>query len=236
MRLGVRNGWLAAASVAGFALVALAARAGPGGSTTRTRGRSRVPPEATISARPPGGASGNPPRGHFHLPWQVIAFVMLASLLLLVIGLLMVFWPQFPDWLRIRRRRSAIRRPVEFAPDDLATQVARTLDSTMSQLAGGQIRDGVILCWHRLEQTAEAAGLRRSPADTSSELADRLLATLPLSEAPLNRLAALYREARFSSHPIPAAAVVQARADLAQLRSELEAASSSTLATGAGRG
>ena len=236
MRFPAATGWLAAASVAGFALVALAARAGPGRSTPRAKGNSGVPRQVTASARPPGAGSGNPPRGHFHLPWQVIALVMLATVLLMVIGLLMVFWPQFLNRLRIGRRRSAIRRPIKFAPDDLATQVARTLASTMSQLAGGQIRDGVILCWHRLEQTAEAAGLRRSPADTSSELADRLLATLPLSEAPLNRLAALYREARFSSHPIPAAAVVQARADLAQLRSELEAASSSTPATGADYG
>jgi len=54
-----------------------------------------------------------------------------------------------------------------------------------------------------------------------------LLATLPLSEEPLSRLTALYREARFSSHPIPAAAVAQAQADLARLRSELERVGSS---------
>jgi hypothetical protein len=94
----------------------------------------------------------------------------------------------------------------------------------MSQVAQGQARDGIILCWHRLEQLAAEAGFARLPADTSTDLAGRLLHALPLSAEPLNRLASLYREARFSSHPLSADAVAQARADLAQLRSELAAA------------
>lgn len=106
----------------------------------------------------------------------------------------------------------------------------------MSQVAGGQVRDGIILCWHRLEQTAEAAGFDRRPADTSTDLASRLLAALPVSPAPMDRLAALYREARFSSHPLGSQAIAQARADLAQLRSELEAASTPVAALRASDG
>jgi hypothetical protein len=180
--------------------------------------------------------TGVPPShsGRIRLPWSLVELLLLAILLVAVIGIAVVLWPELRGRLRSRRRRPRALRPIEPAPDDLIRQVSSTLRTTMSQVAGGQVRDAVILCWRRLEETAEAAGLRRSPADTSSDLAGRLLASMPLSEAPLNRLAALYREARFSSHPISAEAVAQARADLVRLRSELEAAAG--LSTGAGHG
>jgi hypothetical protein len=186
-----------------------------------------------VTTTPQDDLAGVPPsnHGHFRLPWTFIGLLLTAILLLALIAIVVALWPQLRIRLRSRGRRRA-RRPVEPAPDDLIRQVSGTLRTTMSQVTGGQIRDAVILCWHRLEQTAEMAGLRRSPADTSSDLVGRLLASMPVSEAPLNRLAALYREARFSSHPIPAEAVAQARADLGQLRSELEAA----VGLGAGHG
>jgi Domain of unknown function (DUF4129) len=163
-----------------------------------------------------------PPPGHFRLPWSLVELILGATVLLAVIGLGVALWPRMPA-LRLRRRRLGrkLRRPVEQAPDDLVRRVSETLRATASQLAQAQVRDGIILCWHRLEQLAAEAGFARSPADTSTDLASRLLHALPVSPEPLNRLAALYREARFSSHPLGAAAVAQARADLAQLRSEL---------------
>lgn len=221
-RLPAASGWLAAASLAGFTLVALAARAGPAGSGPLPAGGAGTPREPRTSApalvdRP----APSHPNGHsLPVPWSFLELLVAAAVLLAVIWLLVTLGPRLPGW-RSPRRGARPVRPDEPTPDDLARQVSDTLAGTMAQLAGGQIRDAVILCWYRLQQTAEAAGLRRSPADTSAELADRLLATLPLSEEPLNRLAALYREARFSSHPIPDAAVSQARADLARLRSEL---------------
>lgn len=238
MKAKARNGWLAAATLAGFVLVAYAARAQPHRSGVRTVVRTGAPREPSATARPADDQLTNvAPKasGDFRVPWTFIQWVLIATLLLAVLGLAVALWPRFLAWLRSRRRdRRAARPPAEPAPDEVRRRVSSTLRSTMTQVANGQIRDGVILCWHRLEQTAEAAGLRRHPAETSSDLAERLLASLPLSEAPLNRLAALYREARFSSHPIPAEAVAHARADLAQLRSELEAAGS-WAAAGQGR-
>jgi hypothetical protein len=235
VRFRVRNGWLAAAALAGFVLVALAARARP---AQREAGHAAGggPPSGVLTSPPPrneGPIRVPPPdqHHHFRLPWSVIGWLLLGVLIVAVVAIIVTFWPRMSIGRRARRAPGRAR-PIQPAPDDLIRQVSNTLRSTMSQVSGGQIRDGVILCWHRLEQTAEAAGLRRSPADTSSDLVGRLLASMPVSEAPLNRLAALYREARFSSHPIPAEAVAQARSDLAQLRSELEAAAG----LGAGHG
>ena len=233
----MRDGWLAAATLAGFALAALAARAGPdrrglpiGAQPSGALAiRTTPPPRHEGPTRPPP-----PDQHHFQLPWSVIGWLLVGVLLLAVIAITVALWPHLTA--RRRPRRAPGRaRPIEPAPDDLVRQVASTL-RTMSQVPDGQVRDGVILCWRRLEQAAEAAGLRRSPAETSSDLADRLLASMPLSEAPLHRLAELYREARFSTHPIPAEAVAQARADLVQLRSELETAAELGAELGTGHG
>lgn len=235
LRLGPAHGW-AAVTLAAFTLVALTARARPGPAEAYVAVRPSSPPPPRSSATPLSDLTGTPPSGsdRFRLPWSLIELLLLAVLLLAVIGMAVVLWPQLRARGRRLRRRPRARPTFELAPDDLIRQVSATLRTAMSQVAGGQVRDAVILCWRRLEETAEAAGLRRSPADTSSDLVDRLLASMPLSEAPLTRLAALYREARFSSHPISAEAVGQARADLARLRSELEAAAGRP--AGAGHG
>jgi hypothetical protein len=224
VRFPAATGWLAAASLTGFALVALAARAGPSSyGSGPAAGEHGTPSGLITSPSPPVDQPAfSHPNGHaLGVPWSFLGLVVGSLLLLAVIALLVALVPRLPRWQRPRRRRPRPVQPVEPAPDDLVRQVSDTLAATMSQLAGGQIRDAVILCWHRLQQAVDAAGLPRSPADTSAELVERLLATLPLSEQPLRRLAALYSEARFSSHPIPDSAVTQARADLARLRSEL---------------
>ncbi|HST46642.1 DUF4129 domain-containing protein [Jatrophihabitans sp.] len=224
MRFPAATGWLAAASVAGFALVALAARARPTSlGTDSVAGARGTPSPTVVTAPPPVDLAGRPPpRSHFfHMPWSFLGLVLAGVLMLAVIALLVALVPRLPSWQRRPRPRRAPGPSVDPAPDDLARQVSDTLAAALSGLGGSHIRDAVILCWHRLQQAVDAAGLRRVPADTSSELVERLLATLPLSEEPLHRLAALYREARFSSHPISDSAVAQARADLARLRSEL---------------
>lgn len=217
------SGWLAAASLAGFVLVALAARSRPGSSGAPVGGGFGTPHAPRTSAAVPVDRPvlSHPNGRGVPVPWSFLGLLLAAAALLAVIWLVVVLGPRLPGWPRPRRGPRPVH-PDEPTPADLARQVSDTLAGTMAQLAGGQIRDAVILCWYRLQQTAEAAGLRRSPSDTPAELAEKLLATLPLSEEPLSRLTALYREARFSSHPIPAAAVVQAQADLARLRSELE--------------
>lgn len=227
MKFNAGNGGLAAAALTGFLLVGLAARAEPGQSGAQTAVRSGGPREAAATAAPQRDQWATPPpeaTHDFRVPWSLIQWILIGTLLLAVLGLAVVLGPRLIAWLSSRRLAPRTARQVEPVHDEVLRQVSNALRSTMTQMASGQIRDGVILCWHRLEQAAEAANLRRLPSETSSDLAERLLATLPLSQAPLNRLAALYREARFSSHPIPAEAVAQARADLAQLRSELEVA------------
>jgi Domain of unknown function (DUF4129) len=108
-------------------------------------------------------------------------------------------------------------------PDEVASQVTATLDNTLAAFRQGDRQRAVIACWIRLEQIAEAAGFARQRSETSTELADRWLARLPLSRQPLLTLAELYREARYSSHRVSDAALDTARSALEQLRREITA-------------
>jgi hypothetical protein len=54
----------------------------------------------------------------------------------------------------------------------------------------------------RLERAVDDAGFRRRPADTSTELVERVLAESLVDDRALTELAALYREARFSDHQL----------------------------------
>ena len=58
-------------------------------------------------------------------------------------------------------------------------------------------------------------------AETSAEFVVRALRGLDLDPAPIARLAALYREARFSEHPVGEEARGEARAALEVLHEDL---------------
>jgi hypothetical protein len=59
-----------------------------------------------------------------------------------------------------------------------------------------------VACWHRFEEQAAAAGVRRLPSETSSEFTMRVLDRLSADGAAVLLLAELYRDARHSSHEL----------------------------------
>jgi hypothetical protein len=119
-----------------------------------------------------------------------------------VVLLLLNVWrhrPQ-PQWRRLRRRR---RRSVQFEVlDDVAAVINADADAQRAALQRGSPRNAIVECWLRLEAAVVAAGVPRDPADTSTELTVRVLATHHVDPVAIARLAALYREARFSDHPM----------------------------------
>lgn len=82
-------------------------------------------------------------------------------------------------------------------------------------------RRAVIACWLRLEHAAAAAGTPRAPGDTPTDLVTRMLAAHRVSARSLNRIAILYRRARYSPDEVGADMRVEARAALGTLLSEL---------------
>jgi hypothetical protein len=69
-------------------------------------------------------------------------------------------------------------------------------------LLGGEPRNAIVAAWDRFEEQAERAGSARKLWETSSEFTLRLLDAVSAAPDAVSRLAALYREARFSEHEI----------------------------------
>jgi hypothetical protein len=107
---------------------------------------------------------------------------------------------------RYRRRRVAAADEVEFDVIEPPVRVARELLAGAAEqrqvLLEGDPRNAVVACWHRFESGAAAAGLERHVWETSSEYTMRILDLVDAYEPAVSRLAALYREARFSEHDL----------------------------------
>lgn len=89
-------------------------------------------------------------------------------------------------------------------------------------LATGDVRNAIVACWVRLEETAGEAGVTRAPAETATEFVVRFLHALDVDPRPVAALARLYQEARFSSHDLPTDARDRAREALDAIAAELE--------------
>lgn len=75
----------------------------------------------------------------------------------------------------------------------------------------GSPRNGIVLAWALLEDIGTGVDVPRHPAETASDYVPRLLALAGAPAEPIESLAALYREARFSRHTMGPDAVAAAR-------------------------
>jgi hypothetical protein len=105
--------------------------------------------------------------------------------------------------------------------ETLREEIARAAEAHRRALDAGEIRDGIIACWVRLEEAAGRAGAPRSPADTPTEFVVRLLHALDVDPRAVAALAGLYHEARFSSHHMPADSRARARQALDAISRDL---------------
>jgi hypothetical protein len=128
---------------------------------------------------------------------QVFFYAWLAVFAIIVLTLA---WRHRPS-LRLRRPH---RPPaVEFdALDDVAAAITADADAQRSALQRGAPRNAIVECWLLLEAAVVDVGVQRDPSDTSAEFTQRVLATVSVDPAAIADLAALYREARFSDHPM----------------------------------
>lgn len=121
------------------------------------------------------------------------------------------------------------RRPHLVAPETRAFHVPSVpedlLESAhvrMALLESGAPRNAIVAAWLDLERHAAASGLPRHPAETSTEYATRVIGTWAVDRGRLADLAQLYREARFSLHPLGEEARQRAMDDLRILHDDLE--------------
>ena len=66
----------------------------------------------------------------------------------------------------------------------------------------GDPRNAIVACWHRFEEQAVRAGAVRREWQTTGEFVLEALEHVGADRGAVARLADLYREARFSDHPL----------------------------------
>lgn len=118
----------------------------------------------------------------------------------LVVGLVLVLLAR-ALWRRLQDRPPAAPPPPPLT-DVLPGAVAADAQAQFDALAEGLPSDAIIACWVRLERSISEAGVPLPAARTSTEVTVDLLRRYAVDVDALDRLAVLYREARFSRHEL----------------------------------
>lgn len=166
-------------------------------------------PDFGLATQPPvetGEASSS------SVSWWLI--VQIAALLLLAY---LAF-----RWLRKRSVRvvGTFVEPV----DELEQLLEATAVDPQAPAFAGEPRNAVVACWVALEDGLTASGVVPERSETSLDLTVRVLTRWEVDPATLSTLAELYREARFSRHPITTAQRDAAVGALSEIHSTLRRA------------
>jgi Domain of unknown function (DUF4129) len=182
--------------------------AAPAAPTTAPA-QSAAPPSTAAPTTPPEPV--NPITGRIVL---VLVLALAGVGLVLLIRLAVLNRPE------LRRRPPA---PVagSAAGSGSTTVLPDAVDQALLTVEQPDAREAVVRAWLLLGDAAAAAGTPARPAETAAEYAVRLAAAHGLPTASVHRLAELYREARFSGHPVGADQRNEARAELTTLRAAL---------------
>lgn len=213
-------------------LVVFASSAGsvdPVSESTLRRTEPLVPPPVLGSETPTQTPTGTPTPVVSHDPWQIPGWLStLLETILLSIGLVAM----------LLVLRWIVRRAIDFGKEvevprgldhDPAfgermvsdSELAEAVETGLGSVATGTPANAIVACWLALENTAGSAGVPRRATETPSEFTVRVLGAAAVSRPLLERLAELYREARFSEHELPESARSEAREALTVLRDQL---------------
>jgi len=162
---------------------------------------------------------------------EVVLVVLTSAVLLALATAVLVVFVRGLARLRLLRARSDDAAMVDAydggeAVDDEGTEplrrrLARELDLGGAALASGDPDEAVIACYLAMVAALAAGGTEARPHETPGELVERALAAHRVTPAAIGRLTELYREARYSRHPMDERRRAAARAALADVRREL---------------
>ncbi len=145
---------------------------------------------------------------------QILFAVLALALLLAVLYLVRAAY-------RRRPQVSVVREP-GFEVPPVPEEMLRTARDQIGRLEHGEARNAIVAAWLDLEAAAAGSGLSREAAETSSEYTARVIGTWQVDRERLGDLGALYREARFSTHPLGEDHRRRAIGDLEVLHDDLE--------------
>lgn len=187
-----------------LALLAMVASSGPVSLLTAPRDTAGSTAPASVSAGSAPSASAGPttppPDSSAGSVEGILLTIIKTMLLILAFVVLFVLSRVFTR----HRSRPKVEPPV--APivplPDLPDAVRRDAEDQFAALLRGRPRNAIVACWLRLEGSVAEVGLPRTRSETSVEYTERILARFAVDRPAIAELAALYREARFSTHDL----------------------------------
>jgi len=155
-----------------------------------------------------GPNGGNPEQHTTQTPSglsPVAAIFVYVMLSLFALSLLTVLWRRARERRLHRGLGTLVPEPAAddvfgLVDADLAQGLRRSAISGLEALDHGTPGDAIIRCWMMLEEAVTRAGFDRDPAFTPHEFTSAVLVRFAVGATSIAELAALYREARFSSH------------------------------------
>ncbi|WP_441248495.1 DUF4129 domain-containing protein [Kitasatospora sp. McL0602] len=186
------------------------------------------PPETPSPTASPSPSAPPPPvdRPHGRFDPQLLLTV-LGTVLVVAVAVvgLVALWRRFGHLLRAPAHDAI--DPAGAAPMTGAALADAVADGRRA-LHGDDARAAVIACYAAMTASLAASGVTGRAADTPSDLLDRaaaggLLGTGPQLRNHPQTLAALFREARYSSHPMTDDHLLRARAALDAIAAQLPA-------------
>ena len=161
---------------------------------------------ATFKAPTPSGATDwqtpNPAAQHgAHALGVALAEILVGLVLLGLLWLLVAIAVSvIRRWQH--RRRVAQQGALAEVDDAVLDAVTEAAGRQQQRILEGAPSNAVVACWVDLEQAVAQVGVERRPSETSAELTIRVLDALDVDRRALRTLGALYREARYSKHPL----------------------------------
>ncbi|GAB3072598.1 hypothetical protein GCM10027053_42210 [Intrasporangium mesophilum] len=174
-----------------------------------------LPPTSAPTTTTTTGATGGPAEISpiIILLLQVVLVLIFVVVVLVIAQLLLAL---------VRKPKISHHDEPGFAVPPVPEELLASAQERIRLLETGDPRNAIVAAWLNLETSAGATGLPRHPAETSTEYTERVLATWDIDPVRIDDLAGLYREARFSLHPLGEDHRRRAIADLHVLHADLD--------------
>ncbi|MEU7305569.1 DUF4129 domain-containing protein [Streptomyces sp. NPDC007206] len=221
---GVSRVLLAAAMVVPL-LVLVLHRFGWSGSSHEAAGHASLPlpspSQEPVPALPPARHAGHAGHGIHSGLTRIVLGLGIALLVVVVVIAGLHLW-------RYLTRPPAPEAPATCAtPRDERERLVKAVDSGRRALLGGNdARAAVIVCYAAMEESLAASGVARRASDSPQDLLERAVAGGLPAGAAVVALTALFREARYSTHPMDGGHRDRAAAALAEIADGLHARAS----------
>ncbi|MBF9071393.1 DUF4129 domain-containing protein [Streptacidiphilus fuscans] len=179
-------------------------------SPSQTHGPAQAQAPVTQPGRSSGGA---------HLPFS-LSTLLLAVLALAGIALVVALAVMVSRWVSVSSGGGQLPGTAVVVGEPQEA-LAEAVTAGQQALAGTDARAAIIACYAAMETSLAEGGIGRRTADTPAELLERVVLSGAVDEASVRTLTDLFREARYSTHPMAEHQRDQAAAALDTIAAEL---------------